>query len=317
MQRRPGRVLIIHAGALGDFILALPALVALRRFYRNAHIEILANAPNLELLRMANCSDIARSIESMRLDYLFGSEDALPDDLRSYLSGFDLIISWFGKADENYCHNLKTLCPRVIIDKAFDVAGSMHTTDHLMKTLVPLQIAEAASFPLIVPGAERLKAERFFSENDLNASRYVYAVHPGSGGRYKCWPAQKFALLCDELARRPGARVILIEGPADGAVVNEVRARLKEARPVIASARPLSELATILSRCSCYIGNDSGVTHLAAAVGASTIALFGQTDPQIWAPRGPHVTVLRRSPIEAIEVYEIIEVIRGEQYLGP
>lgn len=113
------------------------------------------------------------------------------------------------------------------------------------------------------------------------------AVHPGSGSRAKSWPAERFAAIVSR--RAGGRRWLLVVGPAD-----EEAAAPLIALPdvVVARALPLRHLAALLAHAGLYLGNDSGVTHLAAAAGAPTLALFGPTDPEIWAPLGPRVETL-------------------------
>jgi len=115
------------------------------------------------------------------------------------------------------------------------------------------------------------------------------AVHPGSGGRRKCWPARRFA----ELAGRLDAPVLLIEGPADADACREFFQTVPPSCPVLRGTDlPLPRLAAFLMESRGYIGNDSGVSHLAAALGAPTVAVFGPTDPAVWAPLGPRVAAV-------------------------
>jgi ADP-heptose:LPS heptosyltransferase len=114
-------------------------------------------------------------------------------------------------------------------------------------------------------------------------------VHPGSGGKRKCWPAQRFA----ELAARLRAPVLLLEGPADADACREFAEALASSVPAArVTGVSLSRLAALLSESRGYMGNDSGVSHLAAALGVPTIAVFGPTDPAVWAPLGPEVSVV-------------------------
>jgi ADP-heptose:LPS heptosyltransferase len=122
----------------------------------------------------------------------------------------------------------------------------------------------------------------------------VVALHPGSGGAEKRWPAEAFAALAEALAAR-GMRLLLIEGPQDAEVARAVLRHLPASDLAVPVVRGLSlgALAALLGRCAGYAGNDSGVSHLAALLGVPTAALFGATDPALWAPLGPRVTVVR------------------------
>jgi len=125
----------------------------------------------------------------------------------------------------------------------------------------------------------------------LEAGVPVAAVHPGSGGAWKCWPVERFVEAVDRLMAS-GCSVVLIQGPSDDAVVANVLSAVRGTRPPVAADLAVDELAAFLCLCSAYLGNDSGVTHLAAAAGVPTVALFGPTDPAVWGPRGRRVTLL-------------------------
>jgi heptosyltransferase-2 len=112
-------------------------------------------------------------------------------------------------------------------------------------------------------------------------------LHPGSGSLRKNWPADRFAALVALVSRdRPW---LLVEGPADAAPAAEL-ARVP--RACRAQGLPPRILGALLSQAGAYVGNDSGVTHLAAAWGAPTLGLFGPTSPDVWAPLGPRVSTL-------------------------
>jgi len=116
------------------------------------------------------------------------------------------------------------------------------------------------------------------------------AVHPGSGGKRKCWPAERFAALVKAL----DAPILLIEGPADRESCHLLRRLLAGPEgPALASGLSVPQAAALLTQCKLYVGNDSGLTHLAGALGIPTVAIFGPTDPAVWAPRGQRVAVVR------------------------
>src|SRR6266849_3608465 len=111
------KLLIVHAGALGDFILALPAIAALRRAYPQARIEILGQPAIIELARMAGCADGILSLERTGWHRLFVEGAGLPEPLESILAACDGIVSWFGSGDAAYRAALKARGARVIIAK--------------------------------------------------------------------------------------------------------------------------------------------------------------------------------------------------------
>jgi ADP-heptose:LPS heptosyltransferase len=131
------------------------------------------------------------------------------------------------------------------------------------------------------------------------------AVHPGSGSPAKNWPTDRFAAALE--AAGASGRYLLIEGPADA----ESAAPLRAGAAALARSLPPRVLGAILSRARVYVGNDSGVSHLAAAWGAPTVALFGPTDPAVWSPVGPRVTVVRSADgrMDGIAVEQVLTAI--------
>jgi ADP-heptose:LPS heptosyltransferase len=130
----------------------------------------------------------------------------------------------------------------------------------------------------------------------------VVYLHPGVGAPWKRWPAARFAALAERLVDR-GYPVALVEGPADEEAVRAMQSLTAHPLPVLRET-PLPALAETIAHARLYIGNDSGVTHLAAAAGVPTVALFGPTDPTSWAPRGD-VLVLRQCDTRTLQQGQI------------
>ena len=125
----------------------------------------------------------------------------------------------------------------------------------------------------------------------------MIAIHPGSGSPRKNWPAENWAALGQWLHRHaPQARLLLIGGEADAAQIATVRASLRGAHVLLAQNLPLPHLAAVLQRCRLFLGHDSGISHLAAAVGTPCVLLFGPTDPAVWAPANPGVKIVTAAP---------------------
>ena len=138
-------------------------------------------------------------------------------------------------------------------------------------------------------------------------------LHPGSGSSRKNWPAERFA----ELARRArdelGVAIAVALGPAEEERAAELQSVLAPVAQVWFDRSPLALLAGVLSECAGFVGHDSGVTHLAAACGAPTVAVFGPTDPGIWGPRGEHVSVVRdpSGEVGRVGVDRVMEALRA------
>jgi heptosyltransferase III len=200
---------------------------------------------------------------------------------------------------------LADLISHVVIHDPEPPPGSAHVSHWLARPVESLGLSAADLPPSYKPGPEEaLSAGELCSRLP---DRFL-AVHPGSGSAAKNWPAERFAALVEAMAS--GERWLLVEGPADDAGAAPLRV-LPGA--VVARGRPLRELGAVLGRAGLYVGNDSGVTHLAAAWGAPTLALFGPTDPAVWGPVGERAASLasRNGRMDGLGVAEVLDAARG------
>jgi ADP-heptose:LPS heptosyltransferase len=170
----------------------------------------------------------------------------------------------------------------------------VQVADHLFGALEALGIGPSRLWrPRLVAPAWDEPAARWWREHAGPARRPVVALHPGSGGAQKCWPRARYAELAERLLGR-GYGVLILLGPAEAPCSAGWQAFAgRWSAAVCAANLDLPLVAALLRRCAAYVGNDSGVTHLAAALGVPTLAIFGPTDPGRWAPLGPRVRVLR------------------------
>jgi len=248
------RRLAIRPGAIGDFILSLPALESLRTDY----FEVWVPSRNAPLVRFA---DRVRSIASTGLD-LLGIADP-PAGLLESLGHFDSIVSWYGANRPDFRDLIRTLdLPFRFFPALPPEPAAMHATDFYLQQVRDLCATTREAVPRI----------------PCDVPRDNFAViHPFSGSARKNWPLEKFRQLARGLER--AMRVRWCAGPDDPPLDGAVR------------IDDLYELARWLAGARLYVGNDSGITHLAAAVGTPVLALFGPSDPGIWAPRGENVRV--------------------------
>lgn len=250
------RRLVIRPGALGDFIVSLPALECLRTSY----LEVWTAAAHLPLVQFA---DRVRSIASTGLDLVAVTEP--PASLWEQLSAFDSIVSWYGsnrpEFREAVSHLPFTFFPAL---PPRGTTPKQHAADFYLAQVRTL--TDCAS-----DGVPRIRCE--------TAREDFVAVHPFSGSPRKNWPLEKFRALAARLA--VDSPVEWCRGPEDPPLSGAVE------------IADLYQLACWLARARLYIGNDSGVTHLAAAVGTPVLALFGPSEPDVWAPRGTQVQIGR------------------------
>jgi ADP-heptose:LPS heptosyltransferase len=279
-----GSVLIVHPGALGDVLLALPALAHLAHVRPGAH-RVLATAPRVAaLLADAECVEETGPLDALGLHRLFtGDGDAAT---LARLAGHDTIVSWLGAGDPVFRRHLAALdgagTRRVIVARGSPgLDAARHAAWHFLDTLAPLGPLPGALPPvrLAAGPVERAWAAAWLEARAAAAGPVV--LHPGAGSPGKVWPGM--AALGRRLVVR-GLPVVAVTGPAE-----------PEAGVPGAHAAPdltLRQLVALFERAAVVVGHDSGLTHLAAVVGCPTIALFGPTAPAVWSPVGPAVTVL-------------------------
>lgn len=292
------RILVIRSGAIGDLIVTLPVLAALREHYPDARLEVMGYPETLSLVHGRYYADAVASIDQAGMARFHVPGADLPDDLVRHLGAFDLILALVKDPNGTFCANLRcTGAKRVLgFDPLPSPECTTHMVDYTAEALKPLGIPVADRVPRLYPSAEdRAFVECFWHDRHLQSEpeRWVVALHPGSGGRAKAWPADHFVRLARWISPTLDARVLLVSGPADAEAVEIMLGELREAPPLLVEGLALPELAAVLQRCDAFVGSDSGVTHIAAAVGTPTVAVFGPTDPRVWGPRGEGVHIVQ------------------------
>jgi heptosyltransferase-3 len=234
---------------------------------RGSYTEVWVSSAVVPLVAFA---DRVRAIADTGID-LVGIGIEAPSYIRNALCAFDEIVSWYGSNRPEFREAALELHPNWRFLRALPPTEyAQHVTDfHAQQAGAPMNLQ--ASVPV-----------------SIKQLRDTAVIHPFSGGRAKNWPLSRF----EQLAREVGIHVEWTAGPEEE----------------LAGARRfenLRELADWIAGASVYIGNDSGITHLAAATGMPTVALFGATDAGVWAPRGANVTVVEGNGMEAISVDEV------------
>jgi ADP-heptose:LPS heptosyltransferase len=232
---------------------------------------------------------------------LFAEDDAMDPGLAARFEAFSACIAYTGQS--HLIPKLEALVPRVIAHPP--APRGVHAAEWLARPALAL----GGEPPTVPPDLQATAAEESRAEAFLGLLPPAFlAVHPGSGAAGKNWPGERFARLATELGPEPW---LLVEGPADGTSA----AGLAEAGSFVRARHlPLRTLGAVLRRAALFVGNDSGVTHLAAAWGAPTLALFGPTDPKTWSPVGRLVAVAR-SPSASMDDLSPAEVSRAARAL--
>lgn len=298
-------------GGIGDFVSSLPALHLIRKAYLNSRILLVGNPLWLPLARAGALVDEVRSVDDLPLHAGFMSDLSEDHPLSRFLAAFDLIISWFGDREGRWEKTLRGACAGSLLVHPYHRVHAFegHVSDFYLTTLKESGLCVQDSVGQRQPAAPILRDTVFPQSHPSGDDRAeggpFLCLHPGSGSSRKNWPKEDFLEVADGAFRRWRLPSTVLIGPAElgqKAFWNQAGGpalSVKEGDPVL-------EVARTLRRAALYVGNDSGITHLAAAVGVPVVALFGPTDPARWAPRGRDVEILVQ-PISSQQVLEALE----------
>lgn len=287
IDHRSQEILIIHPGALGDILQAVPALTALGALEEGTRLTFSGQIHLGRLLAGAGVAARALPFDGLGLEALFAGE-SLPPSVQSRLAGFGRVVSWFGARAEPFAERLRSVVPDALIDLPVPEMGPPPTVwEHLLETLAPWGVSAPTRFaPLSISAAWRGEARGALSRLGRDPRQSLLVVHPGAGGKWKRWPAKASAQVIQRVARETGCQVLVHQGPADQDAVEEFTVALD--LPLLRLLEPpLHLLAAVLQEAGAYLGPDSGVSHLAAAVGAPAVILFPPATRDRWAPWSP------------------------------
>lgn len=307
--QRGQRGVILQPGAIGDCILTLPLAELMKETVCPGGVDIIGHTEYLGMLPGRSCVDAVRSLDSMSLHRLFAGEGdfelADGDPLIMAFAGYSWIASFLGEPESHFERNLIFTVNCSHSAEVMTLAmkpqdeHNIHISDFYRKQfveqsgLLSQEHNSAVGMPLIRPtSADIYRGKEILAENGVMPTRKPVVIHPGSGGAHKCWRLDNFLSVARILAKE-GVEVVFLFGPAEAERFSEQAiAQIRTAGKLLTNLS-LAEALGVLGCSRGYIGNDSGITHLAAAVGIRTVVIFGPTDPAVYAPIGPAVTILR------------------------
>jgi len=280
------KLLIFHQGALGDFAAVFPAILRLRE-----------NFPQIAVICQSSLGKLACSLDVAT--QCFPSESAIfaslysdrPDiRVRHLLRAYDEIILF------SYSESLKRTVSQVnknvcLIFPRPDVSQQIHITAHILSNLIRCGLLKADE---PVPASDRDRRDKDFDSKKI-------LLHPGSGSKRKNWDISNFKRVGEILAS-DGKRIEFILGPAEYSMAD----MLKKDDPdrIVHRISDLPELLSLLRTAGGFIGNDSGMSHLAAFLGLPTVAVFGPSDPQRWKPSGRSAAAVRPDNLDCRPCFE-------------
>jgi heptosyltransferase-3 len=301
------RGLILQPGAIGDCILTLPLASYMKNVLNLGGIDILGHTEYVGFLPGRSCIDGVRSIDSIELYRLFTETKTFElkdrDPLINAFRDYAWIVTFMGEPNSNFEQNLiyTANCSHsaeiITLSMKPPEGFSEHLADFYIRQFIeqsgfslPSQPIQTAGCLIKATEADIKTGKELLREMGLGFGEKLMVIQPGSGGTKKCWHLDNFLAVARELDSR-GIEIIFLLGPAELERFGD--AKIKKINSMVRCLTDLS-LTQVLGLLSCvdgFIGNDSGITHLAAALGIKTYGIFGPTNPAVYKSIGPAVTV--------------------------
>lgn len=291
---------MIRGGAIGDFVLTLPVLRSLRERFPQAKLDVLGYPKIACLASLGGWVDEIRSIEARPLAVFFAKNGDLDAGLQAYFGSCDIIISYLFDPDGIFQANVArcTAAQFIVGPHRPKDEQNIPAAEVLLKPLERLAIYEAQPRPHLPLAVEAKPAAA--------PGEIWLAVHPGSGSERKNWPESHWKGLLETLRQDPTLRLLMVGGEAEGQRLDRLAQVWPADRLEIARNWPLPDLAKRLAGCTAFLGHDSGITHLAAAVDLPGVVMWGDSCEAVWRPPSPRMSILRdprgllRLPIQAV-----------------
>ena len=289
-------ILILHPGGLGDIILSLPAIALIRSQYPSARITIAGNLDHLAAI-VSNYAEKVVSLSNLPLHRLYTHEPIPETDVRFWKS-YDRIVSWTGSGDPAFAANFHRIHPNVCVTRWQPKPDEARHVSQLFVDSLDFNVPsgrEVIPARLHLDSKLREEGKEWLIARGWNAPDPLIALHPGAGSESKRWPLARFVDLARLLALQEKKRLLIIEGPAERNLAQQMVRALPEIALIRAESIPLNLLAAVFLQCHGFVGNDSGIAHLSAALNVPSVVLFGPTQPRHWAPLGSNVIILRNT----------------------
>jgi len=325
----PRNILVIDFGQLGDVVLSLPALGALRKRFPNAKITVAVGKPGADVVSLSGFANdvmvvdrvglrdgfkplsvlrvfkIVKEVRARKFDFVIDLHSLSETNLLGFLSGAPKRL--FSRRPGRSLDYLANFQPRPPVEVDHK---KRHLIDRYLDVLGPLDIKNADRRPTLAPRAwDAASLERILVKAKADSGVLLVGLFPGAGHPSRRWPLENFASLADHLIRNDGVKVIVFVGPEERSFVKEIRQRFPE--PVLLLDQlSIPELAAAQARLAAFVSNDTGPMHIASSVGTPVVLLLDKRAPASYLPLGEHHQVIYNNVIGDISVDEVYTATR-------
>ena len=324
MNFDPRNILVIDFGQLGDVVLSLPALRAIRERFPKAKITVAVGKPGAEIVDLSGWADSTLVVD--RVGLRDGSKVVSIGRIAKLVTRvrrlkFDFVIDLHSLAETNLLGFFSGATQRLYSrrpGRSLDFLGNFrprppvenyqserHLIDRYLDVLSPLQITSANRLPqLKTKAADDAAVEKILRQVKADSGAPLVGLFPGAGHPSRRWSLERFAELADFLVRNDHVRVLVFVGPEERAFIPDIRRRFPPAT-VILDKLTIPQVAAAQARLAVFVSNDTGPMHIAAAVGVPVVLLLDKRAPKSYLPLGERHRIIYSSIIEDITVEEV------------
>jgi ADP-heptose:LPS heptosyltransferase len=322
----PRNILVIDFGQLGDVVMSLPALRAIRERFSDAQISVLVGKPAAEIIGMSGYANITIPVDRVALrdgskivsiariiklvsqvrktkyDFVIDLNSLSETNLLGFLSGAQhRLFSHRPGRSIDYLANFKPRPPREVKES--------HLVDRYLDVLKPLDIVNASRIPYLKtnPIADQV-VESLLKKEKAQSNNLLVGVFPGSSQPDNRWPIERFAELSDYLVRNDRVRVIVFGGPEERELIRQHK-QLFPSTTVVFDQLTIPQLASALARLTLLVSNDTGPMHIAAAVGTTVIDLLNRPTPNTYVPVGDKHRIMCAPTVRDLTVEQVYRAV--------
>lgn len=326
----PRNILIIDFGQMGDVVLSLPALHAIRKRFPEAKLTAAVGKPGAPIIELAGCVDqilpvdrvalrdgatlvsiarifkLVREVRKHHYDFVIDLHSLSETNLLGFFSGAPKRL--YSRRPNRSWDFLANFEPRPPVEEDH---RKRHLIDRYLDVLTPLGVRNADREPrLTTRASDDAAVSALLQKAKADAGTPLVGLFPGAGHPTRRWPLEKFAELADFLIRNEGVKVILFLGPEEAALAKNLRQTFPRG-VVVLDKLSIPQLAAALARLAVFISNDTGPMHIAAAVGTPVVVLLHETSPRSYLPLGARHQFVARQPVDKITVEEVHSAARA------
>jgi heptosyltransferase-1 len=326
----PRNILVIDFGQLGDVVLSLPALGAVRKRFPKARITVAVGKPGAEVVALSGFADetlvvdrvglrdgfkplsvlrifqMVKEVRAKKFDFVIDLHSLSETNLLGFLSGAPKRL--FSRRPGRSLDYLANFHPRPPVETDH---RKRHLIDRYLDVLRPLEIENADRIPTLkTRPADAASLERILIKAKADAGAPLVGLFPGAGHPSRRWPLEQFASLADFLIRNDEVRVLVFVGPEERAFIKDIRKQFPPSI-VILEQLTIPQLAAAQARLAAFVSNDTGPMHIASAVGTPVVLLLDKRAPESYLPQGDRHRVIYNSVIEDITVDEVYAATRS------